>query len=332
MSHVTQAPDLDEAFLEQVEPLRRELTAHCYRMLGSVHDAQDVVQEVYLRAWRSFRGFEHRSSVRTWMYTIATNTCLTALRSMARRPLPTGLGQPAGDPLGPLETAAGPWLEPAPDSLLWHEPAPDPATATVDRESVRLAFVAALQHLTAQQRAVLILRDVLDWRAAEVAAALDISVAAVNSTLQRARAHVQRLSAAEPAAVEPVSDARARALLEDYAAAFEAYDVDRIVQLLTEDAAWEMPPFTGWYQGAAAIGRLIATQCPAQGAGDMRMVATSANASPAFGLYMRDDDGVHRAFQLQVLDLTPGGVRHVAAFFDTALFATFGLPATLDGA
>jgi RNA polymerase sigma-70 factor, ECF subfamily len=326
---MTDVATLDDTFLAQAEPMRRELTAHCYRMLGSVHDAEDLVQETYLRAWRSFHGFDHRSSLRTGMYRIATNVCLTALKGRDRRPLPTGLGAPPGDPGGSLDSRPEvPWLEPLPDAMVWSDADPDPADAAVSRDSVRLAFVAALQHLTAQQRAVLILRDVLAWRAAEVAQALDITVAAANSTLQRARAHLERLS--EGVEQAPASFAlhggRHRDLLERYVAAFEEYDVASIVRLLTEDAVWEMPPFTGWYRGADQIGRLISTQCPASCAGDMRMVPTSANAQPALALYMRDDDGVHRAFQIKQLTIEGGRVAHVVCYFDTRLFATFGLP------
>ena len=322
-------PDLG-AFEELTEPLRRELTAHCYRMLGSVHDAEDHVQETYLRAWRSFAGFENRSSLRTWMYRIATNVCLTGLESRSRRPLPTGLGQPSSDPTGQLESRpeVG-WLEPLPDALVWGRPGEDPAGDVVTRESVRLAFVAALQHLTPQQRAVLILRDVLTWRASEVAATLGITTAGVNSTLQRARAQVASLTPDDRP--EPLGDARTQELLADYVAAFEDYDVRRIVSLLTADAVWEMPPFTGWFQGAADIGRLISSQCPAERAGDMRLVPTAANGGPAFGLYMRGPDGVHRPFHLQQLTLVAGRVQHVTAFFDTGLFARFGLPATMEG-
>ncbi|HET9871976.1 MAG TPA: sigma-70 family RNA polymerase sigma factor [Propionibacteriaceae bacterium] len=316
----------DEAFAALVEPLRGELTAHCYRLLGSVHDAQDLVQETYLRAWRAYEGFEQRSSIRTWMYQIATNTCLTALHSAARRPLPTGLGQPSSDPLGRLDSSPEtPWLEPLPDRLVWGSGEPnDPAAEVVSRESVRLAFVAALQHLTPQQRAVLILRDVLAWRASEVAATLGMTTAGVNSTLQRARAHVARLDSDETP--ELPDDDHAADLLERYVAAFESYDVAGIVSLLKQDAVWEMPPYTGWYQGAAEIGQLIATNCPASGAGDMQLVPTSANGQPAFAVYMRDPDGVHRAFQIQQLTISGRSVSHVMATFDLRLFETFGLP------
>jgi RNA polymerase sigma-70 factor (ECF subfamily) len=318
----------DDVFLSLVEPLRGELTAHCYRMLGSAHDAEDLVQETYIRAWRSFAGFENRSSLRTWMYRIATNVCLTALESRQRRPMPTGLGQPASDPGGHLDSRPEtPWLEPLPDSVVWGRGASDPAAAVVSRDSVRLAFVAALQHLTPPQRAVVILRDVLAWHAGEVADLLGLSVAAVNSSLQRARAQLAKLD--PEGALPPVEEARAQQLLADYVDAFERYDVARIVELLTEDAVWEMPPFTGWYAGAEAIGTLIRTHCPASAPGDQRMVRVDANGQPALALYMLGPDGRHHAFQIQVPTLTERGVAYVAAFFDLDLFDRFGLPRLL---
>ena len=319
----------EDVFAEQVEPLRGELTAHCYRMMGSVHEAEDLVQETYLRAWKSFDKFEQRSSLRTWMYRIATNTCLTALESRGRRPMPVGLGQPASDPHASLRLDYEvTWLEPLPDAVVWGGPEVDPATAVVDRESVRLAFVAALQHLTPAQRAVLILRDVLAWQASEVAELLEISVAAVNSSLQRARASVHRLDPETESA--DLDEDRAKGLLADYVAAFEHYDISRIVELLAEDAVWEMPPYLGWYRGNEAIGEVIRRNCPAQGPGDQVLVPTQANGQPAFGLYMRQPDGRHDAFQLQVLTLDGDRVSHVSVFFDLRLFEKFGLPATLE--
>ena len=318
----------DDVFSSLVEPLRGELTAHCYRMLGSAHDAEDLVQETFIRAWRSFAGFENRSSLRTWMYRIATNVCLTALESRQRRPMPTGLGQPASDPAGHLDSRPEtPWLEPLPDSVVWGRGASDPAAAVVSRDSVRLAFVAALQHLTPPQRAVVILRDVLAWHASEVADLLGLSVAAVNSSLQRARAQLAKLD--PEGALPPVEEARAQELLAAYVDAFERYDVGRIVELLTEDAVWEMPPFTGWYAGAEAIGTLIRTHCPASAPGDQRMVRVEANGQPGLALYMRGPDGRHHAFQIQVPTLTERGVTYVAAFFDLDLFDRFGLPRLL---
>ena len=317
-----------------VEPMRGELMAHCYRMLGSVHDAEDLVQETYIRAWRAFHGFEGRSSLRTWMYQIATNTCLTALQSRSRRPLPTGLGAPASDPTGALESRPEiTWLEPMPDQLVAGTAPQDPEATAVTHDSIRIAFIAALQHLTPTQRAVLILRDVLNWRAAEVAKALDTTVAAVNSALQRARAHVEKLAPADEASSHlSADDPEVKAKLERYVAAFEAYDIDTIVEMLTTDAIWDMPPFTGWYQGNTEIGKLIATQCPASKAGDMRMVPTIANGQPAFGLYMRSVDGRMLPFQLQQLTIGPNGVERVTAYFDLRLFETFGLPAEVSPA
>jgi len=319
----------EQDFATLVEPLRREILAHCYRMTGSVQDAEDMVQETYLRAWRAMRGFENRSSLRTWLFRIATNACLTHLEGRRRRPLPTGLGAPAADPaVEPRQDTTVPWLEPLPDTVLWGSEPVDPAAVTVDRDSVRLAFVAALQHLTAQQRAVLLLRDVLAWSAAEVADALDLTVAGVNSTLQRARAQVARIDAAD---VAPLDEDRLRRLLDAYLAAFEAYDVAAIVEVMAADVVWEMPPYPGWYSGRPDVARLISTWCPATGPGSMRMVPVRANGAPSFALYMEGEDGVHRAFQVQVLDVADGLVRHVTVWFGAELFARFGLPVVHAG-
>ena len=316
--------------LSNLDRYRPELLAHCYRMLGSVHDAEDLVQETYLRAWRSQDTFEGRSSMRTWLYRIATNACLTALESRGRRPLPTGLGQESSDPYGTLvQQPEVPWLEPVPDALVSDLP-DDPASVVTSRESIRLAFVAALQNLPPRQRAVLVLREVLAWRAAEVAEALGTTTAAVNSMLQRARAQLDQAGLSQDDVVEP-TEPESRQLLDRYVAAFENYDVDAIVSMFTEDAIWEMPPFTGWYQGARTIGNLISSQCPASGPADMRMRRADANGQPAFALYMRDQDGIHRAFQIQVLTVTDGKVSHVGCFFDTRLFEAFGLPEVLPG-
>lgn len=318
----------NEDFLRLADPFRRELLAHCYRMLGSVHDAEDLVQETYLRAWRSYDRFEGRSSLRTWLHRIATRACLTALESRSRRPLPTGLGAPSADASDTLvEQPEVPWLEPIPDAMAGAETT-DPAAIVAARQSLRLALIAALQHLPPRQRAVLILRDVLAWRAAEVAEVLDTTTTAVNSILQRARAQLDQAAPTEDEIVEPTA-ADQRELLDRYVAAFEDKDIAGIVELFTKDAVWEMPPFTGWYQGAENIGRLIDTQCPADGPGDMRLVPTQANGQPAFGLYMRGDDDTYRPFNLPVLTLSASGITHVACFFDLRLFATFGLPETL---
>jgi RNA polymerase sigma-70 factor (ECF subfamily) len=266
--------------------------------------------------------------MRTWLYRIATNACLTALESRSRRPMPSGLGQDATDPFATLvQQPEVPWLEPAPDVLLPEHP-DDPAAVVTSRESIRLAFVAALQHLPPRQRVVLVLRDVLAWRAAEVADLLGTSTAAVNSLLQRARAALDEGGLVRDEMAEPAEPHR-RELLDRYVAAFEGYDVQAIVELFTDDAVWEMPPYTGWYHGARAIGDLISTQCPASGPADMRMLRADANGQPAFALYMRDPaDGAHKAFQIQVLTLRGTRVSHVGCFFDTSLFRAFGLPQT----
>jgi RNA polymerase sigma-70 factor, ECF subfamily len=305
-------------FTQLADPYRRELLAHCYRMLGSVHDAEDLVQETYLRAWRSYEKFEHRSSVRTWLYRIATNVCLTALDGRERRPLPAGLGNPDSDPEGPLFVQDDvPWLEPFPT-------ADDPASIVTEKESIRLALIAALQHLPPRQRAVLVLRDVLKWRAAEVAELLDSTTAAVNSILQRARAQLDQVSPSQDQVAEP-TEAQQRDLLKKYVTAFEAKDIAAIVALFTEDAVYDMPPFPMWFRGRGNIARHLAVNCPA-GPGDVRLLPTVANGQPAFGNYMRGTDGVHRAYNLMVLTLSPEGITSSTTFFDLSLFEKFGLP------
>jgi len=299
---------------------QRELLAHCYRMSGSVHEAEDLVQETFLRAWKASADFQGRSSVRTWLYRIATNVCLTNLEGRPRRPLPTGLGAPDIDAADPLDSQPEiPWLEPIPDAAIQVE----------EKDSTRLAFVAALQHLPARQRAVLILRDVLRWSAAEVAEALDTTTAAVNSALQRAHAQIDK---ARPTTDQPVGELTSsqHQLLERYVDAFWRKDIDRIVSLLTADATWEMPPFTGWYSGATTIGELIDTQCPG-GEYDMPMLPTTANGQPAFGLYMRTPEGDFVPFHMQVLELEGDRVKHVSAFFGDDVFRRFGLPDRIRG-
>lgn len=318
----------DQDFMSLADPYRRELFAHCYRMLGSVHDAEDLVQETYLRAWKAYDRFEGRSSLRTWLHRIATTACLTALDRRRRRPLPTGLGGPTAEPEGELaDRPELPWLEPVPDALVG---ADDPGAVVAARESVRLALVAALQHLQPRQRAVLILRDVLRYSAAEVADTIGVSVPAVNSLLQRARAQLARVTPTEEEVAEPRPEQRE--VLNRYVDAFESYDISAITELFTADAVFEMPPFATWVRGAGHIGRLIAAHCPASGPGDLALVPTAANGQPAFALYMRGGDGAHRAFGIQVLELAPGGgaVAHAVMFFDTSLFRHFGLPAVLS--
>ena len=323
---------VEAEFLQQADPYRGELLAHCYRMTGSVHDAEDLVQETYLRAWRAYHRFEGRSSLRTWLYRIATNACLTNLEGRERRPLPTGLGGPRSSPEDRLvERWEVPWLEPVPDAAVAPADA-DPAAVVAARQSVRLALVAALQHLPPRQRAVLVLRDVLSWSAAETADLLGMTVAAVNSSLQRARAQLAEAGLREDDMSEP-TDVGQRDLLDRYARALERKDVAELVRLFTSDARWEMPPFTSWYEGPEDIAQLVDVQCPA-GPGELRMVPTHANGQPAFGMYMldrRSDGGTFRPFQLQVLQAGDHGISHVVAFFDVSLFPRFGLPETLEG-
>ncbi|MFC5832853.1 sigma-70 family RNA polymerase sigma factor [Nonomuraea insulae] len=319
----------NEDFLRLADPMRRELLAHCYRMMGSVHDAEDLVQETYLRAWRGYDGFEGRSSLRTWLHRIATTTCLTALESRGRRPMPTGLGAPSLEGNAPLvQDQEVPWLEPAPDVLTGVD-ADDPASIVTSRESIRLALIAALQHLPPRQRAVLILRDVLKWRAAEVAEAVGTSTAAVNSILQRARAQLNEVSPSLDDPVEPLSQEQ-RDQLDQYVAAFESYDIDSLVELFTKDAIWEMPPFVGWYQGPEAIVELTKRQCPAQRPGDLKLVPTAANGQPAFAVYLREGE-VYRQFALMVLTFSGDRISHVGMFFEESLFETFDLPAKWEG-
>jgi RNA polymerase sigma-70 factor (ECF subfamily) len=310
--------ELDD-FRELTRRYERELLAHCYRMSGSVHDAQDLVQETLLRAWKSGQGFEGRSSVRTWLHRIATNVCLTDLENRPRRPLPSGLGT--------SDSVAGDALEHDAE-LTWLEPVPDAAVEVAEKDTIRLAFVAALQHLPPRQRAVLVLRDVLRWSAKEVAEALEMTVAGVNSALQRAHATMAAKQPSEDAVTLDALDADQKVLLDKYVDAFWRKDVATLATLLAEDALWEMPPFANWYVGAQNIANLVDTQCPG-GVNDMPMVATVANGQPAFGLYMRSPEGDFVPFHLQVISLVGDKVRHVGAFFDPRLFPTFGLPARL---
>jgi RNA polymerase sigma-70 factor (ECF subfamily) len=310
-------------FLRVADPYRRELLAYCYRMSGSIHEAEGLVDETYRRARKAPDTLAGHPSTRTWLFKVATDTCLTALAGGERRPLPTGLGGPSDSPEGDLaERREVPWLEPVPDEMVG-----EPTEVAPTRQDIRLDLVAALQHVEPRERAVLILRDVLDWRASEVAALLDTSAATVESGLQRARAGV----AGSTQDVVPPTEAEQRAMLDRWAAAFEAYDVGAMTSLLTEDAVWEMPPFAAWFRGAGAIGRLIRAACPAERAGDQVMVPLRANGQHGFALYMRDPaTNAHRAFQIQVLTLSAAGVAHSVVFFDLTLFDLFGLPQLLS--
>jgi RNA polymerase sigma-70 factor (ECF subfamily) len=314
-------------FARLTDPFRPELLAYCYRMLGSIHDAEDQLQETLIRAWRSYGQFEGRASLRTWLYRIATNSCLRALENRRRRPLPAGLGGPA-DPDGPLDpvVAEVPWLEPFPDVLLDAE-LTDPAAIVTSRQDLRLALIAALQYLPGRQRSVLILRDVLMWRAAEVAELLGTSTVAVNSVLQRARAGLRDADPTLDEVREP-TDMRQRALVDQYAAAIENADVTSLMRLLRADATFEMPPQSAWFLGREQIGRFLASYVLRE-PGDLRTIRTSANGQPALAVYQRDRDGLHRAHVVQVLSCTAAGVARIVAFRDPGLFAAFGLPPEL---
>jgi RNA polymerase sigma-70 factor (ECF subfamily) len=322
----TESPARDE-FLALAQPYRRELLAHCYRMLGSLHDAEDALQEALVRAWRGYDRFEGRSSLRTWLHRIATTTCLTALEGRTRRPMPAGLDGSGSDPDAPLRELEIAWLEPVPDEAVGLSGSADPATLVTARATVRLAFVAALQHLPARQRAVLLLREVLQWRASEVAELLGTSVAAVNSALQRARAQLAEAAPREDDAVAPLTP-RQQELLDSYVAAFEVKDVTGIVSLLAADVQWEMPPYQAWYRGREDVAQHLERRCPG-GPGDFRLLPAPANGQPGLALYLRGDDGAFHPFCLQVLTFTGDDVTHVATFLDTGLFPAFGLPPAL---
>jgi RNA polymerase sigma-70 factor (ECF subfamily) len=299
-----------------LEHHRSELTAYCYRMLGSPFDAEDAVQDTLVRAWQNVERFEGRAALRTWLYRIATNVCLDMLKAGKRRARPMDLG-PSGEPL--FENLN------VPTEVTWIEPMPDPADAAVEHETIRLAFIAALQHLPPRQRAVLILCEVLKWQASEAAELLDTSVASVNSALQRARATLADANVQE--VDTPDVDAE---LLERYVAAFEAYDIDKLTELLREDAIQSMPPFDLWLSGREDIftwwfGPGIACK------GSRVIPVRTANGSPAFGQYKIDPDGGYAPWALQVLETSGGRIAELTFFLDTErLFPLFGLPEHLD--
>ena len=313
-------------FIERAAPFRAELIAHCYRMLGSVQDAEDLVQETYLRGWRGYRAFEERAALRTWLYRIATTACLRALQNRARRVLPAGLGDSSIDPDVSLDGYSGAhqWLEPIPDALMFETP----ETAITAKQSVRLAVMTALQELPARQRAVLILRDVVQFSAAEVAELLETTPAAVNSSLQRARARLAEISPTEEDAVEP-DDAERRELLDRYCAAFENADMAALTELLQADVRLEMPPLPMWFTGRDTVMRFLAARAFTK-PGDIVLVPTAANAQPAVAEYRRSADHVLRAHSIHVLTTgrTAGtaGIAALTVFLDPALFSAFGLP------
>ena len=316
----------DAEFAALAAPFRPELLAHCYRILGSIHDAEDLVQETYLRAWRAFGRFEGRSSVRRWLYKIATMACLTALETRSRRPLPSGLGAPSDDhrvAVAPREPSVA-WLQPAPDALFGTG---DPASIVAGRTGVRLAFIAALQVLPARQRAVLTLRDVLAFRTAEVAEMLDTTDAAVDSVLRRARAHLAEAGPVEDDLAEPDEETR-RTLLDSYVDAFNRADADALVNLLRTDVEMEMPPIPTWFTGRRAVvgflaGRVLRRE------GQWWMVPTRANSQPALVTYTRAGDGRYEAYGVQVLTLIGARISRITAFNDPSLVPTFGLAPAL---
>jgi RNA polymerase sigma-70 factor (ECF subfamily) len=324
------APSPSSAELERaLERHRRELTGYCYRMLASPFEAEDAVQETFLRAWRAYDRFEGRSALRSWLYRIATNVCMDMLTSRSRRARPMDMG-PAGEPvvenLHTLSEAT--WVEPAPTSMLADEG--DPAEVAVARETVRLAFVAALQHLPPRQRAVLILCEVLRWRAKEVSELLDMTVASVNSALQRARATLETAAASSIDTAQTVSEPD-RELLTRYVAAFEAYDIEQLTAIISEDAHQSMPPFDLWLQGREDIFRWW--YGPGIGCQGSRVLpAPGANGTVAFGQYKPSESGSgHDPWALQVVEFTESGVAEMTFFLDTTrLFPLFGLPPRLE--
>jgi RNA polymerase sigma-70 factor (TIGR02960 family) len=319
----------EDAFRELTEPHRRELQVHCYRILGSMQDAEDLVQETLLAAWRGLEAFEGRASVRAWLYRIATNRCLNALRARSRRPREVQAMGESPEPTGRIDPV---WLEPYPDVLLEDMPdrAAGPAARYERRESIELAFIAALQGLPPRQRAVLVLRDVLGFRAAEVADTLDTSEVSVKGALQRARATLRaRLPAADRDRAPRPNSARERRLVGRFADAVEGGDIDDVVALLTHDARLTMPPQPLEYQGHEAIAAFLRHRAALRGA-PLRVVPTRANTQPAFGCYLPDAHAaIARPYGMIVLTLEADSVAAITWFLDTALFRHFGLPRTL---
>jgi RNA polymerase sigma-70 factor, ECF subfamily len=315
---------------QRLEQHRAELTAYCYRMLGSPFEAEDAVQDTFVRAWRGFDRFEGRAALRSWLYSIATNVCFDLLNGRERRARPMDLG-PAWNPDGPIGRTLPEvtWIEPVPDGLVVSADG-DPAEVAVSRETIRLAFVAALQHLPPRQRAVLILCEVLRWKATEVAELLGTSVASVNSALQRARATLEAsdVSAADPA---PAMDEAQRELLGRYVEAFERYDMEALTSLIQEDATQSMPPYELWLNGRENILRWWVG--PGAGCRGSRVIPTStANGSPAFGQYKPSaSESGYDPWALQVLEIADGRIVEFTFFLDTErVFPLFGLPARLE--
>ncbi len=312
----------------QLDDYRGELTGYCYRMLGSAFDADDAVQETMVRAWKSLDRFEGRSALRSWLYRIATNVCLDMLNGRKRRATPMDLSATAWQPVEASLDARQPeatWIEPMLDGKVLPTTG-DPAELAVAKESIRLAFVAALQHLPPKQRAVLILRDVLRWKADEVAGLLDTTVASVNSALQRARATLGKDEISESADPQPMGDDD-RELLGRYLAAFESYDIEAFVQLLHEDATQNMPPYEMWLQGREHIGRWMLG--PGHECLGSRLLPVEVNGMPGFAQYRPSGlAGAHQPWAIQVLEVEDGRIRAITSFLDTRLFELLGLPPT----
>ena len=321
-------------FSDLTEPYRHELEVHCYRMLGSLQEAEDLVQETLLRAWRRLETFEGRASLRAWLYKIATNACLDALEKRPRRTLPPRSQPPTEPSQPPAPPVTEPiWLEPFPDDLLDDvEPTPEARYAT--HESITLAFLTALQLLPPRQRAVLLMRDVLDWSASEVAALLDMTVSAVNSALHRARVTLSKnyVSPERPASLK-LADPATRLLLDRYVETWENADVPGLLALLREDVTSSMPPSPTWYVGRATIGAVAEGMIFAgEGRGRFRLRLTRANGQPAFGFYRRDEaENIYRAESIQVVSLADAEtlIQTLTSFFNARLFARFGLPPEL---
>src|SRR5690242_4461045 len=318
------APDLERT----LEQHRVELTGYCYRMLGSSFEAEDAVQETMVRAWKGFDNFEGRSALRSWLYRIATNVCLDMLRGRQRRARPMDLG-PSGttDNFTGEQRPENTWITPIPDGRVLPDDG-DPAEIAAARETIKLAFVTALQHLPARQRAVLILREVLRWQASEVAELLDTSVASVNSALQRARATLEEkhLDAGGSATVD---DAEQKELLRKYVAAFEAYDMTALTALLKDDAAFSMPPWPLWLVGPADIQTFMTTTgAKCEGS---KVLVTQANGGPAFGIYNPTPEGDYAGWAVVVMETSEGRISALHHFIYPELFAEFGLPLRLDG-
>jgi RNA polymerase sigma-70 factor, ECF subfamily len=317
------------------ERYRRELQSHCYRMLGSMHEAEEAAQDTLVRAWRAFDRFEGRTSLRNWLYRIATNVSLSMLARRTSRRLVPQLNAPPATARPEREVPTDiPWLEPYPDAALEAVPdaAPGPHARYEQREAMQLAFVAAIQYLPPRQRASLLLRDVLGWTAAETAESLDTSVASVNSAVQRARETLKKNLPSDDVLAIRIDDERERRLLDRYVHAWESGDLDGFVALLKEDVIFSMPPRPEWYRGRASIRELLTWAWPETGYDAFHLVALRANRQPAFAVYGRPDDrSPWQVHAIQVLTIDDAGVAVVSQFMDTALFSTFGLPLLLGG-